>query len=111
MDILAYRVLDRLKLINGSRLITGAELGELCGVKDRKIREEAIKPLRLAGYLIYSKLEGKKMGYKLTNNPNEVQEVIALFERLIDSHEAVIAGLRRGLAKIEAVPAGELRLI
>lgn len=95
----AYTVLlvlmDRAK---GNRIITGKEIGELCGLKPAEVRAE-VNNLRCGGFPVCA--NGR--GYYLSADKKEVRRNIKSLQHRIQAIQNAVDGLYKALNRIVEV--------
>lgn len=101
---LESRVLDRIRLLNGTK-ISGGELARLFGSNAETVRI-TVKALRIQGHEIAGK--DSDGGYWWAKKPEDLQGTIEKFDSLIQSHATVISALKETQRRLCSVRPGEL---
>lgn len=88
-----------LQLLDDNQRMTGSQLMEHSGIKDKRELFKVIRDLRRWGYPIgSSKQEGKK-GYYEARTPEQIQETIKGFEVVINDLKETVRVMKESLNK------------
>jgi hypothetical protein len=98
---LKQQVLNYMELhcIGRENAITGEQLTELLGIKDRRILRRTIRELRLEQNPILSTCETPHAGYFIPLDESEISEAMCHFKSRVINQNKACKGIRLGLEK------------